>query len=657
MNKLISCNLKNDTWLTTDQACKLLDVTPKTLKERCRKGLYTHRIIQDGKKYLYLIQAKSLPINIKEELNIDDENNYEIYSDAPEWSKIQADKYIRIIKSSKHLKGIELKEFINDWNSKNPENTTSYWSVLRMRKRYQAYGISGLLAKYGKNYQKTKIPAEYLDYFKNLYLVEGAPSLLSCWENTLGYAMRTSNIKRNEFPSYTTFIRKLKQDIPESAIYLARYGESAYNVRYGNYLNRDYSNITCGKVWVSDHAQIDVAVFAPDGNVVFPWVTAWRDYKSGKWLGWILQCGSPNSDRIFQAFYYAVQEYGLPEDVIIDNGKDYRCYDFAGGRPQRADNVHVENNKNKTTSMLDLLNVQVHFALPYNAQTKPIERDFLKIKHMLSKNCEGYRGGNVLERPEKLIQEIKDHKIMDFEEFKTVFDDFIVNIFNRKGSAGKNHKGLCPDELFYSEYKQRIAPSADALKLFCMRTSKTYTISRNGIIDRQLDITYWADWLVSKTKVKVYLRRDPNNYKVAWVFKADNNEFLGKVVAVNAVAALHANEVSKAEFQEAMAIKKRSLKITKEYLKEVQSIPFSEKCENYKSAYKKDIDETKPKITKLANTIMDQVIRQNKEMEANGKYDMSMFLNDDTPKKKFYYYETEKELDEDDDLMEVAYGY
>ena len=90
---------------------------------------------------------------------------------------------------------------------------------------------------------------------------------------------------------------------------------------------------------------------------------------------------------------------------------------------------------------------------------------------------------------------------MDFEEFKTVFDDFIVNIFNRKGSAGKNHKGLCPDELFYSEYKQRIAPSADALKLFCMRTSKTYTISRNGIIDRQLDITYWADWLVSKTKV------------------------------------------------------------------------------------------------------------------------------------------------------------
>ena len=83
--------------------------------------------------------------------------------------------------------------------------------------------------------------------------------------------------------------------------------------KYGCYVDRDYSNIISGKVWVSDHAQIDVACLGPDGNVVFPWVTAWRDYKSGKWLGWLLACGSPNSDRIFQAFYYAAEAFGLPE--------------------------------------------------------------------------------------------------------------------------------------------------------------------------------------------------------------------------------------------------------------------------------------------------------------------------------------------------------
>ena len=46
----------------------------------------------------------------------------------------------------------------------------------------------------------------------------------------------------------------------------------------------------------------------------------------------------------------------------------------------------------------------------------------------------------------------------------------------------------------------------------------------------------------------------------------------------------------------------------------------------------------------LANTEMDKVIQKNKEMEAYGKYDMSMFLNDEKPKKKFYFYETDKYL-------------
>ena len=173
-------------------------------------------------------------------------------------------------------------------------------------------------------------------------------------------------------------MRRLEREIPSQSIYLARYGQTAWNRKYGGYIERDYSNITCGKVWVSDHAQIDVACFTDEGTVVFPWVTVWRDYKLGKWLGWLLQTGNPNSDHIFQTFYYSASEYGLPEDVIIDNGKDYRSKDFAGGR----NHFKVDINEGRANSMLNELNVNVHFALPYNAQTKPVERDFLKIKEL-----------------------------------------------------------------------------------------------------------------------------------------------------------------------------------------------------------------------------------------------------------------------------------
>lgn len=91
----------------------------------------------------------------------------------------------------------------------------------------------------------------------------------------------------------------------------------------------------------------------------------------------------------------------------------------------------------------------------------------------------------------------------------------MINVLNKRPSQGKNLAGLSPNQLFNQEFAEKIRPSKDALKLFCMRTSKTFTIIRNGIKDNELGITYWADWMVSKTRLKVYLRRDVQNYKEA----------------------------------------------------------------------------------------------------------------------------------------------
>jgi len=649
--------LKNNqqlSWVDAETACKLLNISIKTLKNKCYLNQLDYTVKKIGKKSHYYINKYSLTEYIK--INNDSENDIvpkRKYSEAPIWAKIQADRYLPILKVCSMLRGQALRNFVALFNENNPNKRTSYSSIVKMRKRYDKFGIDGLLANYDST-TRTTVNQNDFDYFKNLYLVEGAPSLRSCWDQTLGHALSLdATIDKSTFPSYMAFKRRLDKEIPVQAIYLARYGASAYKRKFENYIERDYSTITCGKVWVSDHAQIDVAVFDSEGNVVFPWVTAWRDYKSGKWLGWLLQCGSPNSDRIFQAFYYAAEKFGLPEDVIIDNGKDYRCKDFAGGR--KNEKIKIENDTNKTSSMLDELNVSVHFALPYNAQTKPIERDFLKLKEILSKHIYGYRGGNVVERPERLVKEIKADKVYEFERFKTAFNDYIINILNKKPSEGKNHKGLSPDELFDKEFKEIIKPTHEALKLFCTRTSRNFTIARNGIKDRQLEITYWADWMVSQMSVKVYLRRDPENYKEAWVFRLDNDEFLGKCIAVKAVAALHANEVSKEEFKDALAIKKHSLKLTKAYLDNLEMIPLEEQCNNYKLAYAKKEKATKPKVTIIANTPMDKAIRKNKDMEAFGKNDLSMFMPEEKPKEDdLYLFETDLILE--DELKGVANG-
>lgn len=644
MNESTQENLNIPAWISVKEASSLLNLKEKTVKDYCRNGKVNYKIEVKGGQHIYSIKFDSLPEYAQNKAVSEFNINETVYSESPCWSKIQADKYILIIKASKSLKGRELKQFINKWNEENPNFKTSYPSLIKMRRRYRDEGVTGLLARYGKNATKSTISDEYFNYFKNLYLIEGAPSLYSCYELTLGYALRTYGINKKDFPSHMSFKRRLEREIPKQSIYLARFGQSAWNRKYGSYIDRDYSSVTCGKVWVSDHAQIDVACFTPSGDVSFPWVTAWRDYKSGKWLGWILQCNHPNSDLIFQSFYYAAEHYGLPEDIIIDNGKDYRSKDFAGGRK----NIKVETNKSKTVSMLDELNVKVHFALPYNAQTKPIERDFLKIKELLSKHCVGYRGGNVVERPEKLAMEIKAGKIMPFCQFKAVFDDFIINVLNKKPSQGKNLKGLSPDELFNQEFREKITTSRDALKLFCMRTSRIFTVGRNGIKDNEFGITYWADWMIAQTGLRIYLRRDIQNYKEAWAFNADNDEFIGKVSAVRAVAALHADKVSKEEFKEALSIKKRNLKVAKSYIKQTLEIPLEEQYENYKAAYNSIEKQSKPKVSKIANTNMDKAVRKNKEMEAFGRQDLSMFIDKDNVKDEpLYLFETDKILDEE----------
>ena len=85
-----------------------------------------------------------------------------------------------------------------------------------------------------------------------------------------------------------------------------------------------------------------------------------------------------------------------------------------------------------------------------------IEFDGLRVKEALSvtdlcKDVPIYHSHSK-ELREKLADEIKKGKLIPFNQFKEIFDDFIINILNKRPSQGKNLKGLSPDELFNSEF-------------------------------------------------------------------------------------------------------------------------------------------------------------------------------------------------------------
>jgi len=495
----------------------------------------------------------------------------QVYAQLPDWARRQVDKYLPLVKKTEGMNRTETEKALSHWNSENPELAMSSRSLRLAKKRYREKGIAGLASKRGANAGRTIVRDEWLDYFQSLYLKEGAPSAYSCWLVTRG-----KFCEEKDFPVYQTFIYQLRRRVPADAIYLARYGEGAWNRKFGMYIERDYSNILCGEVWVSDHAQIDVAVAGTDGKPFFPWVTAWRDMKSGKWLGWLLHKEPPKSDHVFQSFYYACRDFGIPKHIYIDNGKDYRAKDFAGGRT-KAGKLTV--HESSARSMCSLLGLDIHFALPYNAQAKNIERDFLKIKESFSKHVPGYRGGHTKERPEALSGEIRRGKILGSGEFAALLSVHVFHNLNRAPSQGKTLKGLCPDEIYEGEAQNAfVAP--EALSILCMRISGSRAIGRNGVKDSRSKETYFAEWMLGQKGRKVYLRRDPSDIETAWVFAAETDEYLGKGYRVEGIPAIVVGEEEREMLAGAMADKRAARKIAKAYASDVREIPPLEKVAN-----------------------------------------------------------------------------
>ncbi|MCH5149259.1 MAG: DDE-type integrase/transposase/recombinase [Spirochaetales bacterium] len=402
--------------------------------------------------------------------------------------------------------------------------------------------------------------ADWLELFKSFYLIEGGASVTSCWRMTIGELARRGELSDDmlaHFPCARSFKNALDRELSGEAQYFARKGRDAWYKLYSPYIERDLSAIEPGQVWFSDHHQMDLMCIDDSGSKFFAWLTVWSDWKSGKWLGWYLHKEPPCADHIFQAFYYAAIKHGLPQVAYMDNGKDYRCRDFAGGKKK----YRLEVDTCEVSTLTMELGIEARFALPYNGRTKPIERDFREIKDNFNRYLIGFRGGHVKERPERLKAEIKAGMLQHIDDVAKALDFYIDEVFNELPSTGKKMKGLSRNAYWNQCRVNCRQVSAEALKLFCMRTSAARTIGRNGISDNELgvSVTYWGEWMAAYkgTKERFYLRRDPKSYQKAWVFHADSGEFAGIAEAGYwVVQGLADADVDKEKLKKAMHAKK-----------------------------------------------------------------------------------------------------
>jgi hypothetical protein len=537
----------NPVTLTTDEVAVLINKSSRMVRNNCVDGRYKDAQNSDGQWKIPLTSLNLGPVAELDYLKRHGLIDTSIATAAPDSDNtlIQLDALDGFRREKALWRKYAIDELnkapSKDWDAIITKLSTtpggevfSRPTAYRWIAEYKKNGLFGLAPKWGMATKNTTtVPDIAGELFDSLALQESAPSYSDCYITTKGYMSRM--YPTMVLPHLQSFKRRFDAKYPQHVQDFARKGYRFYQRNWEYYIPRKLDNLASGKGWFSDHHQLDTLVIMPDGTQVRPWITVWRDIRSGKMLAVFYHDAAPNSDHIFYAFYLAAEKYGLPDFIYIDNGKDYRCHDFAGIPGKHR--IWDEPNEICARSLMGLLKVEIIFATAYNAQAKIVERDFQKIINQFAKFMLGYTGMNASKRPETTNKQCKQNELMHYTECKNLLNDYINNVFNKHPSEGKHLNGLSPDDAFNKHRKDIRTVSNDSLKLLLMRTSKEHSIGRNGINENELGMSlrYWAEWMFPLKGTKVYIRRDIQKYQTAWVWQADNNAFLGKAELAEAM--------------------------------------------------------------------------------------------------------------------------
>lgn len=331
-------------------------------------------------------------------------------------------------------------------------------------------------------------------------------------------------------PSFDSARRYYERHVDRRAVYLARHGEEAFRNNLAGYVSRNAPDPD--EVWCSDHHIFDAAVrvLDPDSGAwrpVRPWLTAWLDWGSLWFAGYQIRAVAPNRDAIERSLRDAIERNdGFPPlHIYVDNGKDYRASGFARVPLSDPDIARLG-------SVAELLACKVHFALPYNARAKIVERIFRVVCEQFSKLWPSYRASLPQDRPEEADRLwTRPAELPTLDEFVVAWEKWLATIYHSAPSQGRALAGRSPIEARHNVRRLRPRMSPPQLyRAFLRELPGLRKIGRGGIV-RALGREYRSDGLwdclspdapirVDQVRLKV----DPDDVSTVWVFAPDGRE-------------------------------------------------------------------------------------------------------------------------------------
>jgi putative transposase len=383
-------------------------------------------------------------------------------------------------------------------------------TLFRWAERSRKTGKRGLVhGRHRLELKGVQIDPALTEEYRFWFLTQNKPSQRESWRRTRDWAAAEGI----PCPSRPTFQRWHAAGGVSKAEEIAwREGEKALKDRVLPFMRRDYSALRSNDIWVADGHTVDVLTKGAKGKLGRRSIgSVFMDVKSRRLMGWAFRETS-NSDAIILALKRGIERFGVPKVLVVDNGEDYKS---------RA-----------VKAVLDELGITVTHALPYNARSKIIERQFKNVKEWFSKLWESFTGGNPQEKPERLKQVAKKHRrLPNHVLLELAFTQWVNEDLDQKYELEVDDpevRGLTRAAAWEEHLEEKRTVTAEQLRMMCMRRSRPVTVQRNGVqmwgYDYALDLP--LEQAVHLVGEKVIVRFDVLHVGSIYLYSADRDTFL-----------------------------------------------------------------------------------------------------------------------------------
>lgn len=350
---------------------------------------------------------------------------------------------------------------------------------------------------------KAEIDEGAWEAFISDWLRPEKPTVSSCYRRL---KIRYADPRGIILPHERAFRRRIESDIPARIIALLRDGEEALR-RTLPPLRRSVADYEAMEIVNIDGHKWDVRVEWPDGTRDRPMMVAIQDIVTRKVLAWSIG----RSESVIEtrlALYRLFATYGIPKVLFSDNGRAFASKALTGGSKSRfRGRIRPED----PIGLLNALNIDVRFTLPYRGQSKPIERAFRDFCSDIAKDpalSGAYTGNRPDAKPENY-----GARTIPIDEFRAIVEAGIAEHNARPGRDTERCRGVKSfDQVFAESYAVADISKASAvqLRMAMLAVDNRPTHRNNGSITL-FGNRYWCDELAEIAGDKVTVRFDPDD--------------------------------------------------------------------------------------------------------------------------------------------------